>query len=172
MTRRPPLDLHVLTRVNYFPGQLLTVDDFRTEQEYQRDRVRLHNRLLHGIGVVAGLEVRTSGGQVIVSPGMALDPSGDEIVLAQEGTVALPAAADRKARLYVLARLAEVPTAPVVALGATDDATECSRIELGAALSIESAQPAPPNVGVVLARLQWRAARWRVDPRYRRAKAK
>ena len=34
-------------RVRYFPRQLLTADDMRTEQEYLREKLRRHNRLLH-----------------------------------------------------------------------------------------------------------------------------
>ena len=46
-----------LKRLNYFYGQLLGARDFQTEQEYFREKLRLHNRCLHGYGVVCGLEV-------------------------------------------------------------------------------------------------------------------
>jgi hypothetical protein len=36
---------------------LLTADDLQREQDYHRDKARLHNRFLHGWGVVAGLTV-------------------------------------------------------------------------------------------------------------------
>jgi hypothetical protein len=44
-------------RLNYTYGQLLGVADFRTEQSYFREKQRLHNRCLHGYGVVCGLLV-------------------------------------------------------------------------------------------------------------------
>lgn len=47
-----------LVRLNYFYGQLLGVQDFRTEQEYFRAKLKLLNRCLHGHGVVCGLEVK------------------------------------------------------------------------------------------------------------------
>jgi hypothetical protein len=46
-----------LTRLKYFYGQLLGVHDFQTEQHYFRDKLKLHNRCLHGYGTVCGLEV-------------------------------------------------------------------------------------------------------------------
>ena len=46
-----------LTRLKYFYGQLLGVHDFQTEQNYFRDKFKLHNRCLHGYGTVCGLEV-------------------------------------------------------------------------------------------------------------------
>lgn len=42
-------------RLAYFHGQLLTSDDLRTEQAYFREKHKLHNRCLHGWGVVCGL---------------------------------------------------------------------------------------------------------------------
>jgi hypothetical protein len=44
-------------RLNYFFGQMLSAADFRTEQSYFREKLKLHNRCLHGYGVVCGLEV-------------------------------------------------------------------------------------------------------------------
>ena len=72
-----------LERLRYFPRQLLTADDMRAEQEYFREKQRRHNRLLHGWGVVCGLEVvldaETGPLAVCVCPGYALGPFGDEI---------------------------------------------------------------------------------------------
>ena len=44
-----------LQRVRYFNGQVLGVDDFNTEQNYFIEKHRLHNRHVHGWGVVNGL---------------------------------------------------------------------------------------------------------------------
>src|ERR1044071_39637 len=46
-----------LKRINYFYGQMLGVADFQTEQHYFREKLKLHNRCLHGYGVVCGLKV-------------------------------------------------------------------------------------------------------------------
>jgi hypothetical protein len=44
-------------RLNYFYGQLLGVTDFQTEQNFFREKLKLHNRCLHGYGVICGLKV-------------------------------------------------------------------------------------------------------------------
>lgn len=44
-------------RLKYSYGQLLGAADFQTEQNYFREKQRLHNRCLHGYGVVCGLLV-------------------------------------------------------------------------------------------------------------------
>lgn len=74
-------------RPRYFPRQLVTAEDLMLEQEYFRNRMRLHNRLLHGWGVVCGLLVSPAPAQtggmepwkVRVCPGYAIGPSGDDI---------------------------------------------------------------------------------------------
>ncbi len=71
-----------LQRVSYFFGQVLGEDDFKTEQNYFIEKHRLHNRHLHGWGVVNGLEVSVDKGNVVhVSPGIAIDCAGNEILL-------------------------------------------------------------------------------------------
>jgi hypothetical protein len=44
-------------RLKYFYGQMLGAYDFQMEQAYFRDKLKLHNRCLHGYGVVCGLDV-------------------------------------------------------------------------------------------------------------------
>jgi hypothetical protein len=77
----------------YYPRQLITPTDLTLEQNYFRDRMRRHNRLLHGWGVVCGALVcpattTNSDGttsftpwQVKVQKGYALGPYGDEIII-------------------------------------------------------------------------------------------
>ena len=77
----------------YYPRQLITPDDLTLEQNYFRDRMRRHNRLLHGWGVVCGALVcpvttKDTNGVVSISPwqvqvqqGYILGPYGDEIIL-------------------------------------------------------------------------------------------
>jgi hypothetical protein len=51
------LEFPELRRLNYFFGQMLGVQDFQTEQSFFREKQKLHNRCLHGYGVVCGLLV-------------------------------------------------------------------------------------------------------------------
>ena len=81
----------LLVRPRYFFGQLLTVDDFQVEQDYHRNKSQLHNRSLHGYGVVTGLEPASSNGTLTVSPGLALDGYGREIIVPDEQTIVLSA---------------------------------------------------------------------------------
>ncbi|CAB3778778.1 hypothetical protein LMG28614_00728 [Paraburkholderia ultramafica] len=46
-------------RLKYAYGQLLGAADFQAEQSYFREKQRLHNRCVHGYGVVCGLLVHT-----------------------------------------------------------------------------------------------------------------
>lgn len=72
-----------MERLRYFPRQLLTADDMRAEQEYVREKLRRHNRYLHGWGVVCGCMVEpvtsVKEWRVRVCPGYAVSPQGDEI---------------------------------------------------------------------------------------------
>jgi hypothetical protein len=77
-----------LERVRYFPRQLLTADDMRVEQEYFRQKLRRHNRYLHGFGVVCGCNVvaaptAANPWMIQVCPGYAVSPQGDEILINQ-----------------------------------------------------------------------------------------
>jgi hypothetical protein len=144
-------------RVRYFPRQLLTADDMRTEQEYFREKQRRHNRLLHGWGVVCGLKVvpdpATGPMAVNICPGYALGPCGDEIYVSDpypfdltycarpmappctpEAAAAAMAAA-KDPILVVRIRYAECPTRPMRTLpagcGCDDTACEYSRVRDG-----------------------------------------
>jgi hypothetical protein len=74
-------------RIRYFMGRHLTARDFRDEQVYHRSHRLFHNRMLHGWGVVCGLNVMEHQNAdcqkkyVKVTPGMALDCCGREIVV-------------------------------------------------------------------------------------------
>jgi hypothetical protein len=75
--------LQCLDRTRFFAGQLLTEADFNNEQAYWLAKSRLHNRLLHGWGVVCGLQVVCGecDGWVNIDPGYAIDPCGNDIIV-------------------------------------------------------------------------------------------
>lgn len=73
---------HQFERNRYFYGKLMTVRDFEAEQKYFNDKRRLANRLLHGPGIVCGLDVVSVDDRTIsVEAGIALDYGGREIVV-------------------------------------------------------------------------------------------
>src|SRR5205809_1756003 len=77
------LGLQCLERPRYFSGQLLTETDLNSEQEYMLAKQRLHNRYLHGTGIVCGLQVTcsTNAGAVTIESGYAIDPCGNDIIV-------------------------------------------------------------------------------------------
>jgi hypothetical protein len=81
--------LECLCRPRFFDGQLLSADDLTRLERYIIGKNRLHNRYLHGWGVVCGLEVVCDPckDQVIVRKGYALSPCGDDIVVCNDVTV-------------------------------------------------------------------------------------
>jgi hypothetical protein len=90
------------TRLRWFYGQPVGAADLRREQAYYRDAIRRHNRLLHGWGIVCGLEVEVrpaaecdpaltdpAATTLVVSPGAAIDATGDDIVVGRPRPVEL-----------------------------------------------------------------------------------
>ena len=74
-----------LERPNWFEGRLLTSGDLDRQQSYVRERMRRRNRLLHGWGVVTGLDVEARDGvSLSIAPGFALDAAGNEIIVPSE----------------------------------------------------------------------------------------
>lgn len=75
-----------LDRPNYYHGQMLTARDFAAEQAYHLNRRYLLNRLLHGWGIVCGLNVsRRADAEeenllLVVTAGVAIDGCGREII--------------------------------------------------------------------------------------------
>ena len=79
-------------RNNYFYGKLMTVRDFFAEQCYFNGKRWLINRMILGWGVVCGLDVRQkedSPGEVVVTPGLAIDCCGREVLVCDEQAVKL-----------------------------------------------------------------------------------
>ena len=76
-------------RNNYFYGKLLKAEDFQAEQQYFINKQRLVNRLVHGVGVMCGLQVLMKGpeaknllkSQIRITEGVAIDSCGREIVI-------------------------------------------------------------------------------------------
>ncbi|MEA3281831.1 MAG: hypothetical protein U9Q68_04605 [Euryarchaeota archaeon] len=76
-------------RNKYFYGKLMTVRDFETEQSYLNEKRYLLSRLIHGTGVVCGIEVIKTvvdGGKLTLelTPGVAIDCCGREIVVGDD----------------------------------------------------------------------------------------
>jgi hypothetical protein len=84
--------LPLLDRPQFFSGQLLDATDLEQLLDYHRQLRWLHNRALHGFGVVAGLAVtgRRGDRDVQLSAGLAIDGLGRELLLSETATGAVP----------------------------------------------------------------------------------
>ncbi len=136
-------------RVRYYPRQLLTAEDMTAEQRYLLERLRRHNRLLHGWGVVAGCDVRPASGgpwRVAVSPGYLVTPRGDEVFISAQAFCDLAQGGGAGQTVYLAARYAERDSRPLPASaggGACDNGDcEFTRILDGFELAALTALPA------------------------------
>src|SRR5919106_5258079 len=92
-TEMDPSCLGILERPRYFARQLITPAELNLEAEYFAERIRRHNRMLHGWGVVCGAQVcrvRAAAGsgaepwKVRVRPGFVIDGHGNEVSIGGE----------------------------------------------------------------------------------------
>lgn len=159
----PCKDVVPPTRVRYFHGQFLSADDFQQEQDYVRAKQRLHNLHMHGWGIVNGLGVTVAGGstadetKVEVSPGLAIGPDGEELLVCERTTS--PLKSDRTTCFVTLRQvdrlLATVPTST---------GEEASRVQETVDVGVFDDVPASH---LTLARLERVGDSWRVDPTFR-----
>jgi len=161
-----------LTRVNYFRGGVLGVDEFVTEQHYLRARLRRHNRYVLGSGVVNGLKVtlaRSAGEQTVtIEPGLAIDARGEEIEIASAVALQLP---DKGKQLLVQLNYAERLGRPVPVPGQPGEPAESrpSRVEETFRAYVA---PEAKSVAVALARLVFTRGRWAVDRKFKVPRAR
>jgi hypothetical protein len=144
----------MLTRVNYFDKQFLKVEEFQAEQQYHIDaRHRLTKAFLQW-GVVdqppvAGVKVtnlevtKASDTEVKVAPGLAIDASGQEIVLGKDTLLQVPKNAAPGTTLYVKATYQDKFTGAHEWSGDPEKAT---RVTEGCVIELSGA--APPDGGL------------------------
>jgi hypothetical protein len=168
---------HQFERPRFFAGKLFTSDDLEAEQDYLRGKSRLHNRFLHGWGIVSGLGVTVDqGATLVVSPGLALDCAGNELLLSSAERVSLSGLSGRH---YVTIEYLEIPVGPVPS---PQGVPEFSRMREAVTLKLESANPGlghsrmgpgSPGCGLShalrLATISLKGAHWRVSAAKRTA---
>jgi hypothetical protein len=160
-------DLGSFERTRFHTGQLLTAEDFMREQEYLRDKLKRHNRSLHGFGVVFGLKVIVAGAKVVIDPGLALDCAGNEIAIGTPQLLsALPSKADSPVT-FVNIRYAEVESGEAKTIEsfeicfAQENFSRGHRHLRARWLACGECHP------VTIAKLRYSSQGWRVDRRYR-----
>ncbi|MEW6181725.1 MAG: hypothetical protein AB1500_00915 [Bacillota bacterium] len=142
----------------YFYGKLMTVRDFQLEQSYFNQKRFLNGRLIHGQGIVCGLEVKGTGfgtGSaseklvVSVTPGAALDGCGREIVvdrIVNEEEVDIPGIESLTGtkKFYLFLKYKESLGEPVPALANASNCEEVccnSRIKEGFEFILSDQEP-------------------------------
>lgn len=91
-----PLEKRKLERVRYWQGQMLHSRDFRDLEAVEAQRRWWHNRALHNAygvseGLHSSLVPSASPPSVLVSPGVAYDVFGRELILERRQIIPLPA---------------------------------------------------------------------------------
>jgi hypothetical protein len=81
-----PTTLATPARNRYFYGKLMDVPHFDLEQSYNNSKRWLLNRVVSGSGIVCGLAVyaTSDGTGVVVTPGVAFDSWGREIIVSAQ----------------------------------------------------------------------------------------
>jgi len=170
--------LRHLKRNRFFSGKLLTAEDLALDQEYFREKLKRHNRSLHGFGVVFGLEVSKSGRDVVISPGLAIDCQGNEIVVPEPLGQAFPSA-DLGSTFFLSISHIEKETDRVPAAAPNCSEMENSRIEERAAAVFVKGnankghrhfkgrwRACGKSHGLTIARLRFSSGQWRIDRRH------
>jgi hypothetical protein len=151
------------SRVNYEFGLVLGVDEFRQEQFYHLTKNYLHNRGLHGYGVVSGLQVgleRTSDNdiRINVGTGVGVDQCGRTFIIRSDQCAYLRAWLERNQQdldlttgnltLYVVGTYDECKDALVAIAGqpcaSSEQSLAASRIRDSFNISLRSEPPAMP----------------------------
>jgi hypothetical protein len=152
-------------RLTYYFGQLLGADDFRDEQNYFLRKHRRHNQKLHGYGIVTGLDVTVNGkgadATLVVSPGYAIDPYGNELIV---NTAICVKVGDRPSPQFVsleyIERLTDPePGSPTDPGMADQPLLRMSRIAEGVSVSLSSTK----SDALIVARLSLKGANWQID---------
>jgi hypothetical protein len=164
-----------LEKPRFFPGKLITADDFAQEQQYVLEKLKRHNRTLHGFGIVSGLRVTSRSGQIVVAPGLALDCQGNEIVV-EVVTSLSPETSENSRTAYVNIRYAEDWVDPVL----TDGGAQATRIRESVEIKIEQENcnrdhrhlrarwlACDKAHALTIAKLKHSGQGWRVDRAYR-----
>lgn len=164
-----------LKRPRFFPGKLVTPEDLELEQQYVLEKFKRHNRSLHGFGIVSGLKVRASSGQVVVEPGLALDCEGNELVIDAGQSIVPPPIGDSRIA-YLNVRFVENGADLVSSAGCEELSTITESVDFAFAPEnsnrghrhlrarwLACGQPHP----LTIAKLRHGSHGWRVDRAYR-----
>ena len=141
-------------RIKAVDGMAVTADVWQEAHDYHRQQAELHARFGHGAGILTGLEVVASDPAdtaVYIRPGIALDPLGRTIVVAEPLSYDIGGATEGP--FYLLLTFAESSARP-----SNGHIQEGAPLYISSEYGIEPVTDAGSIVGVELARMR-RSAR-------------
>ncbi|KST62192.1 helix-turn-helix domain-containing protein [Mastigocoleus testarum] len=148
MVKNNGCSLSTFERNKYFYSKLLTVRDFELEQRYGIEKNHLINRLILGEGIVCGLEIELKEQQetdllsVSLTPGVALDRCGCEIVVSKTKSEQLEIKSPGKKYIYIeYDERSKEPVADLANGSADESEGRYNRIEESYSLSLSSEAP-------------------------------
>jgi hypothetical protein len=103
MEDNTPITIFPKTRVKPFDGMSVTADAWMQAHNEHRQALQAHDLFFHGSGIVCGLEVTANDPPdqyAFISPGVAVDPVGNVIVLTE--TVAYDFSASAEGLLFLV----------------------------------------------------------------------
>src|SRR6266566_2245099 len=142
-------------RNRYFFGKPMTVRDFEAEQQYVINKTRLLNRLIHGVGILCGMQVSlpsTVNGKfkVNISEGAALDCCGNLIIVnrLQDG-VEVQGGGFPDGTYYLYVKFAECVRQPIMASGNVSSCEEaCSYNRIRETFEVFATREPPPVTNI------------------------
>ena len=141
--------LFPFSRNRYYSGKMLTSPDFQAEQAYFNNKRRFINSMVHGSGILCGLNVFSLDDlSVLVESGAAIDDFGREIVIPEsvvKKLSAIPGFSQIKGRETLLCiRYQETPIQAVFAVNQQEkgDSYEYNRISEGYELFLKDEKEA------------------------------
>ncbi len=102
-----------LKRVNPFQGLVIDSDTWRDAHDYHRAQQKLHLLVFHDTGIAEGLEITASNPpdlSVNIHPGMAVDPEGNVLLIAETQNYRIQTR--EKRTIYLTVQFREVPAEP------------------------------------------------------------
>lgn len=139
-----------LKRVNPFMGLMIDAQTWLDSHDYHRYAEQAHGLALHGWGIVSGLEVDATDPTdraVWIRPGVAIDPEGRLIIVAQPFRYQI--STPEKGLYYLVLMFREIPSDPMLSI--EDGSERPSR--LLEAYAIYERDQLPDQAHIELARL-------------------
>src|SRR5262249_38365371 len=118
-----------IKRVEPFAGLLVDAQTWQDAHAYHRQQQQLHALLLHGAGIVRGLEIEPldpPGRGVLIRPGPVLSPSGQLILVPTAIRCRLHTTEAKMLYLALIAR--DIPSDPLAGLDSDNGARRPSRM--------------------------------------------